>query len=295
MSVKSLTGFDANGQRITTVGDPSAGGDAATKQYVDNRVDGLAYKEAVRAATTGDVTLATGFENGDSIAGVTLVTGDRILIKNQTSAIENGIYTVNVSGAPTRATDANTSAELNNATVVVTEGTTNEGLEWTQTTVDPAIGSDNIVFVQKGTGVSYTADGEGIQLVGNEFQLELDSTTLSKSASGLRIGSGAAGAGLTEASGVLAVGAGTGISVAADSVGVDPSVVVRKFAANCVATTNPQTFNHALNNADAVVQVKEVGTLKIVLADVTITDANNISVDFGGAPSSAQYRVEVQG
>jgi len=295
MSVKSLTGFDANGQRITSVGDPSGAADAATKQYVDNRVDGLAYKEAVRAATTGAVTLASGFENGDSIDGVTLVTGDRILVKNQASAIENGIYTVNASGAPTRATDANTTAELNNATVVVTEGTANKGLEFTQTTVDPAIGSDNIVFVQKGTGVSYTADGQGIELSGTTFGLELDGTTLSKSSSGLRIGSGAAGAGLTEASGVLAVGAGTGISVTADAVAVDTSVVARKYAANCAATTNPQTFNHALNNADAVVQVKEVSTLKVVLADVTMTDANNISVDFGGAPSAAQYRVEVVG
>jgi hypothetical protein len=91
--------------------------------YVDAKLAGLSWKQAVRAATTAAGTLATSFENGDAIDGVTLATGDRILIKNQATASENGIYVVNASGAPTRATDADAGAELVNATVYVSEGT----------------------------------------------------------------------------------------------------------------------------------------------------------------------------
>lgn len=84
----------------------------------------ISWKQAVRVATTASGTLATSFENGDTIDGVVLATGDRILIKDQGSA-ENGIYVVNASGAPTRATDADVGAELVGAAVIATEGTAN--------------------------------------------------------------------------------------------------------------------------------------------------------------------------
>lgn len=83
------------------------------------------FKEAVRAATTAAGTLASDFENGDTIDGVVLATGDRILVKNQADATENGIYLVAASGAPARTEDADTSADLIGAAVVVSEGTAN--------------------------------------------------------------------------------------------------------------------------------------------------------------------------
>jgi hypothetical protein len=83
------------------------------------------WKAPVRAASTANGTLASAFENGDSLDGVTLVTGDRILLKNQTTGSENGIYTVNASGAPSRASDADAGSELVNAMVPVSEGTAN--------------------------------------------------------------------------------------------------------------------------------------------------------------------------
>ena len=90
------------------------------------------YKDPVRVATTANGTLASAFENGDTIDGVTLVTGNRILIKNQTTASENGIYTVNASGAPTRATDFDTSGEevSNGCIIPVQFGTVNGGSTW---------------------------------------------------------------------------------------------------------------------------------------------------------------------
>lgn len=111
------------------------------------------WKTVVRAASTANGTLATAFENGDTLDGVTLVTGDRILLKNQTTASENGIYTVNASGAPTRATDADTGAELVNATVPVSEGTANADTIWMCSTNGPiTLGSTSLTFAAFAAG-----------------------------------------------------------------------------------------------------------------------------------------------
>lgn len=123
--------------------------DLALKTYVDSAINGLSWKQSVRAATTANGTLASAFENGDTIDGVVLATGNRILIKNQSTASENGIYTVNASGAPTRASDADTGAELVNASVYVSEGTTLADTQWTCTTNAPiTVGSTSIAFAQ---------------------------------------------------------------------------------------------------------------------------------------------------
>jgi hypothetical protein len=125
----------------------------ATKTYVDGKVAGLSWKQAVRAATTSNHTLATAYANGQVIDGVTLATGDRVLIKNQTTASENGIYVVPASGAPTRATDADSGAELVNATVYVSEGTTNADTQWTCTNnATITVGTTALTFAQLATG-----------------------------------------------------------------------------------------------------------------------------------------------
>lgn len=147
-----------------TAGDNSA--KAANTKYVEaavaNAIAGLAWKQPVRVATTGAKTLATDFENGDTIDGVVLATGDAVLIKDQASPSENGIYFVNASGAPTRRTDADSGAELVNATVVVMEGTTNADTTWTCTTNAPiSLGSTAIAFAAIGTsGAGGTAGGD---------------------------------------------------------------------------------------------------------------------------------------
>lgn len=110
-------------------GTPSASTDVAIKSYVDQTVsDAIGasnLKDAVRVATTVTGTLATAYANGQTVDGVVLVTGDRILIKNQSAGAENGIYIVNVSGAPTRATDADTATDIADAVVYVSLGTVN--------------------------------------------------------------------------------------------------------------------------------------------------------------------------
>jgi hypothetical protein len=111
-------------------------------------------KLPVRVATTANGTLASAFENGDTVDGVTLATGDRILIKNQSSGAENGIYTVNASGAPTRATDADSGAELVNAAVWVSEGTANADKLFICTTNAPiTLGSTSLTFINPFAGL----------------------------------------------------------------------------------------------------------------------------------------------
>lgn len=144
--------FDTDGT-LAANSDSKIATQKATKTYVDAKVAGLSWKQAVRAATTTAGTLSSSFENGDTIDGVTLATGDRILIKNQSTASENGIYTVNASGAPTRATDADSGAELVNASVYVSEGTTQADTQWTCSTNAPiTVGSTSIAFSQLASG-----------------------------------------------------------------------------------------------------------------------------------------------
>lgn len=261
MPIKMLGGADLQGARGTNFADPSVASDAATKNYVDNSLAGLAWKQPVTAATTTNGALATAYANAQVIDGVTLVTGMRILLKNQTAGLENGIYTVPASGAPVRALDSDVTAELQSATVYVIAGTTNKDTAFTQTADSPVVNTTALIFAQVGGGNAYTA-GSGLQLISTTFSV-------------------------LPGSGIIADGASTRI---------DPAYagLAKRFAADCVATTNPQTFTHALISADVDVTVRIKATGEIVHALVFVTDANNVSVDFGGAPTAAQYRVTVQ-
>lgn len=126
---------------------------AFVQTAVGAAVAGLSWKQAVRAATTANGTLATAFENGDLIDNVTLATGDRILVKNQAAPAENGIYVVAASGAPTRATDADSGAELVNATCYVSEGATLADTQWTCTTnATITVNSTSLAWAQLSTG-----------------------------------------------------------------------------------------------------------------------------------------------
>ncbi|CAM3038023.1 hypothetical protein [Skermania piniformis] len=265
MALKIGNGLNLLNQRIQNVGSPSAASDAANKSYVDALLNGLQWKPGVRVATTASGTLASAFANGSVVDGVTLATGDRILIKNQSTASENGIYVVAASGAPTRSADADGAGEIvPNTTVLVAEGTVNADTAWTVTNNGTiTVGTTGLTFAPVGGGATYTA-GNGLQLSSNAFSVLLDS------ASGLVV-------------------SGTGLKV-------DPSVVARKYAANIgngSLTSIPVTHN--LGTRDVVVSVHDTTTYEEVLADVVKTDANNVTITFATAPASNAYRVTVIG
>jgi len=164
----------ANSQKITGLADPTADADAANKGYVDGVAQGLDVKDSVVATTTANGTLSTAFANGQSIDGVTLQTGDRILIKNQTTASQNGIYNVNASGAPSRTTDMATGANAAGAFVFVEQGTINaeNGFTCTSDTGSAVVGTNNLTFAQF-SGAGQIIAGDGLDKSGNELSVDL--------------------------------------------------------------------------------------------------------------------------
>jgi hypothetical protein len=138
-----------NSQLITSLATPVSGTDAATKAYVDSVAVGIDWKPSVRVASTANVTVSN---PGTAVFdGVTLSNGDRILLKNQTTASENGIYTFTASGtAMVRGTDADSSAEVNSGMAVfVEEGTANADKGYLLTTNNPiTLGTTSLTFTQ---------------------------------------------------------------------------------------------------------------------------------------------------
>lgn len=145
-AVSWLVDQNAGGQKLTNLGAPATGTDAARLQDVQN----IPWKQVCRAATTANITLS----GAQTIDGVSCVAGDRVLVKNQTTQSGNGIYLV-ASGAWTRTTDGDSTFELNAAVVIVgDEGSTNAGKRFAQTTPNPTVGTSNIVWVDIGSGTA---------------------------------------------------------------------------------------------------------------------------------------------
>jgi len=197
--------------------------DAANKSYVDAARTGLDVKASVRAATTGALSITTDLEAGDTIDNVTLVAGDRVLVKNQASASENGIYVVQASGAAVRATDADSADEVTPGMFTfVEEGDENADSGWVLTNNGTitlgTTGLDFALFSVAGTilagdGLSKTGDvlnvnvasDGGIEIASDNLQIKVDSNFdgLTTTVDGLALDSNIAGTGITFTAGVL--------------------------------------------------------------------------------------------
>jgi hypothetical protein len=313
MAQKVGNGLDLQNQRILALGDPSGATDAANKQYVDGVARGLRWKESVRAASTTAGTLSTDFEDGDTLDGITLATGDRILIKDQSTASENGIYVVNASGAPTRALDLATASDAKGIAVTVANGTTNNDRVYIQTTDPATVGTHNLAFSQLGGGgTAYTA-GDGLtESPAGTFNVAPGSG-LEISSDTVRIATAAAGDGLTGGGGsALAVQTGTGLEISSDAVrlaaqgtgisggagsvlSVDYSVVGSRVSANVGDNSSTSiAVTHNLGTRDVNVQVYRNSTpWDSILCDVERNSTSQVTLKFAVAPTTSEYRVVV--
>jgi len=187
----ALTGnLNANSNKIINLAAPTAANDAARLSDVQAATNGLDVKQSCRVATTANLSLATDLENGDTVDGVTLATGDRVLVKNQTTGSQNGIYVVPVSGAASRSLDFDEDLEVTaNAFTFVSEGTANADTGWSLITNDPiVVGTTSLSFTQfSGTGAlsiaNVGASGVGVydSQTGSTFNFrKLDSAASGK-------------------------------------------------------------------------------------------------------------------
>lgn len=206
----------SGGGTVTGLPTPSNASDAASKSYVDAMSQGLDPKGSVRVATTGAGTLATSFANGQTIDGIVLATGNRILIKNQGTATENGIYVVQSAGAPVRATDNDSWSKVPGAYVFVEEGTTLQDTGWVCTSdTGGTIGSTNMVWAQF-SGIGTYTNGTGLSLSGNMFSLTIPVVASSGGTGLTSVGSANQVLGVVNAGGTLeykTVASGTAINV----------------------------------------------------------------------------------
>lgn len=164
---------------LTLNADGSGSLDAVTKQQLDAAIDGVQRKQAVEVATTANITLS-----GEQTIDGVLTSASRVLVKDQTSQSENGIY-LSDAGAWTRTSDANSAAELNHAIVSVQSGTASGDTAWEQTTNNPNVGVDNIVWAQAYGAGTYTADETSLTLSGSTFSIKAAGVSDSKVATGI--------------------------------------------------------------------------------------------------------------
>ena len=172
IATQASSNVAVTGGSITGIGSPSSNSDVAIKSYVDDAVAGLRTRIIAECATTANVNLTNGLEAGDTIDGVTLVAGDRVLVKDQSDATENGLYLAVSSGSASRDPEHDTIAELSGGMIVVNQGTANDNKIFLCTTdSDGSIGSTNITYTVVTPSNTGTVTSIGLTQSGSEFTI----------------------------------------------------------------------------------------------------------------------------
>ena len=263
MARKFFTDLDLQSvSKVINVPTPTAAGDAVPKSYVDSAVEGLAWKDSARVATQSNINLAS---PGATIDGVTMASQDRVLVRNQSTQSQNGIYVWNgAATALTRSLDASTFAELEQAIITVEEGT-DAGTTWRQTQINGVIDTNNVIFSSFAAAAPAASE-----------------TT----------------AGIAELATQAEVDAGTD-----DARIITPlklatwSGRIRKYAASFGdGSATSYVITHNFNTRDVTVVVfPNSGTYDNVEVDVGRTSVNEVTLVFATAPASNAYRVVVIG
>lgn len=299
-----------NGQKITNLGTPTVDTDAVTKAYVDALENGLDVKDSVRLATAAALPTNT-YNNGSSGVGATLTAtangalsvdgvavgvGERILVKDEATQANNGIYTVTAAGgagAPyvlTRAVDCDTAAEVSGGLFTFIEEGTQADTGWVCTTNGVVtIGTTNLTFGQFSSAGTILADEVTLTKSGSTFSIK---STYAGQTSIVTLGT--IGTGVWQGTAVAIGFGGTGAS-SASGARTNLNVPQRGYVANIGNGTDVNiTVTHGLGTEDVAIYVREAGGSKYrVYPDEKVVDTNNVTLEFTVAPTSNQYRVLV--
>lgn len=314
----------ASSQKIINLGTPTAATDAATKGYVDSIAAGLDPKGSVRVASVANVAGITYTAAGGASArgqitvapntldGVSLAAGDRILLKNQTTGAQNGIWVVTTLGTGAngvwdRATDFDTDAEVTTGAFTFVEAGTQAATGWVLSTLNPIViggaSGTSLTFVQFSGGAAYIG-GNGLTLTGSTFDVNVDSSSIEINSDILRVKA----LGITNAmlagsidlttkvtNNLPVANGGTGSATAA---GARTNLgAVGKYSATLGALTAgvELNINHALGTTEVLAMFRDASTNFEIEFSWRVVDANNIGVTADAAFSASAVKVVVIG
>ena len=320
-TASKLVKRDAQGN--AKVATPTDSAHIATKGYVDAARQGLDVKQSVRVATVSPINLASDLEAGDTIDGVTLVAGDRVLVKDQSTAIENGIYVAVASGAASRSSDANgtpdTGELLPGTFAFVEEGTVNSDKGFVVSTNGTiTIGVTQIAWTQFSGAGSFEA-GDGLSQDGNTINVNVVANRTEITGDAVDIASTYVGQESITTLGTITTGVWTATDVdiahggtnASDAASARTNLGIKTTAGAATTTTatlariaaqgntahaggtSTTTVTHNFNTTDVIVQVYEVATGETVFGDVTRPNPDTVQVVLLGNHSANAFRIVV--
>jgi len=262
MAKKIFTDFDFQSvSKVINLPAPSASGDGVPKSYVDSLVEGLAWKDSVRVSTQSNLNLSS---PGATVDGITMASQDRVLVRSQSTASQNGIYIWNGAAvAMTRSLDASTFAELEQAVLTVEEGTS-AATTWRQDQINGTIDSSTISWVAFGTSAPSASESTaGIAELATQAETD---------------------AGTDDARIITPLKLATW------------SGRIKKFSVSIGdGSATSYTITHNLASRDVHVTIYNASTYDEVFTDVTHATTNTLTIVFATAPSSDAYRVVVIG